>query len=381
MVNAVVLLAGIACVLAGATTTAQGTTVLQRAWPVLLFLIFITIVAELCDEAGLFDLIAHWCARVAGGRRWRLFALFCGLAVIATWTLSLDTTAVLLTPIAISLADEVDVNPWPFAFACVWLANGASLLLPVANLSNLLATERLQLGLIDFAAHFALPQLAVLTVMVGVLAVRYRASLRGTYPVPTALPGVDRPLAGVAAVAALGMVPALAVGLPAWLAAGCAAALLLVAYGVRRPAAIRPRRVARLVPGGMVAFVIGLFLLVEAVMAVVGPRLGEVLHAHDNALPALGLLAAVGTLVANVVNNLPAYLALEPYAATPERLGALLVATNVGPVVLLWGSLANLLWRERCRARGLSISLWRFALEGLLVVPLAVTLGVLALVV
>src|SRR5215203_2437938 len=51
---------------------------------------------------------------------------------------------------------------------------------------------------------------------------------------------------------------------------------------------------------------------------------------------------------------LPAYLVMEPHAATGDdvRLLALLVGTNVGPMVLLWGSLATLLWRERLRAPG-----------------------------
>jgi arsenical pump membrane protein len=54
-----------------------------------------------------------------------------------------------------------------------------------------------------------------------------------------------------------------------------------------------------------------------------------------------------------------------------------LVAVNVGPMLLAWGSLANLLWLRACRTRGLRISMLRFGLEGLLVVPLAVSVGVL----
>jgi arsenical pump membrane protein len=72
-----------------------------------------------------------------------------------------------------------------------------------------------------------------------------------------------------------------------------------------------------------------------------------------------------------VINNLPAYLALEPVAGTsPDRLLALLVGTNVGPLITLWASLATLLWRDRCRARGLRIPPLRFAAAGLVAVPL-----------
>ena len=75
-------------------------------------------------------------------------------------------------------------------------------------------------------------------------------------------------------------------------------------------------------------------------------------------------------------NNLPAYLVVEPFADSSARLVTTLVAVNVGPMLLAWGSLANLLWLRACRTRGLPISMVRFGLEGLLVVPLAVAAGV-----
>jgi arsenical pump membrane protein len=48
---------------------------------------------------------------------------------------------------------------------------------------------------------------------------------------------------------------------------------------------------------------------------------------------------------------------------------------------LLWGSLATLLWRERCKARDVDISAWEFARLGLVGVPvlLLVSWGALLL--
>jgi arsenical pump membrane protein len=80
----------------------------------------------------------------------------------------------------------------------------------------------------------------------------------------------------------------------------------------------------------------------------------------------------VAGAASNVVNNLPAYLAIEttvPPGHATQLLAALL-GTNAGPLILLWGSLATLLWRERCKARGLVVSAARFALIGLGGVPL-----------
>jgi arsenical pump membrane protein len=76
-------------------------------------------------------------------------------------------------------------------------------------------------------------------------------------------------------------------------------------------------------------------------------------------------VSAFGTGAANVVNNLPAYLALESVADNdPRRLMALLIGVNAGPLVTIWASLATILWRERCRRAGIAISMSRFAGQG-----------------
>jgi hypothetical protein len=55
-------------------------------------------------------------------------------ASATTMFLNLDTTAVLLTPVMLALAARVELPAAPLAMTTVWLANTASLLLPVSNL-------------------------------------------------------------------------------------------------------------------------------------------------------------------------------------------------------------------------------------------------------
>lgn len=82
-----------------------------------------------------------------------------------------------------------------------------------------------------------------------------------------------------------------------------------------------------------------------------------------------------------MVNNLPAYIALESVTAdSPQRLMALLVGVNVAPLVTPWASLATLLWAQRCRARGVRIPVWSLAGQGLLCAVVAGGLAVGALV-
>lgn len=104
--------------------------VLHRIWPVLLFLAAITVVAELADAAGVFEVAAAGAARLARGRVLVLWLLAVVLALSTTVLLSLDTTAVLLTPVVLALAERLRLPPIPFALTTVWPANTGSLLLP-----------------------------------------------------------------------------------------------------------------------------------------------------------------------------------------------------------------------------------------------------------
>ena len=351
--------------------------VADRVWPVLLFLALIQVVADLCDDAGLFDVAAHVAARTARGSRIRLYLLFLLLATVSTWVLSIDTTAVLLAPIGLALAAELGVSALPFAFAAIWLANTASLLLPVSNLTNLLAQQRLDLDAVGFVAATWVPQLAVLAVVVVVLLLRHRRALVGRYEVPRDLPAHDAVLLWTATLVVVLIGPAIVVGLPAWSVALIGAVVLIAVFAFRCPSAVRPRRLLGLVPWQIIVFAVVLFALVDAVVEQGSGFLGAVFGSGES-LAALAQLGASGTVLANVVNNLPAYLVVEPFAPTSERLVTALVAVNAGPLLLAWGSLADLLWLRTCRARGLEVSVVRFGLEGLLVVPLAVAAGVIA---
>ncbi len=77
----------------------------------LLFLVAITVVAQLAQSAGVFDAAAHLAARAGRGHTWALWLLIVVIATVSTIVLSLDTTAVLLTPVALALAVQVGSRP------------------------------------------------------------------------------------------------------------------------------------------------------------------------------------------------------------------------------------------------------------------------------
>lgn len=338
---------------------------LDRAAPVLGFLAAATVLAGLVGAAGVFDAAAVRAARLARGRPWVLLALVALLATATTVVLSLDTTAVLVTPVALALARRLRVSPWPYAFSTVWLAGTASLLLPVSNLTNLLAAPRLGGG----AAGFVRSSAGVWAVAVGttwlLLAVTSRRELAGRYDVPEPSPPRDRVLFRVAVAAVVLFAGLVLAGVPAW-ASALSGALPLAVVAVLRRAGARPWR---MVPWTLIAGVAALFAAVSAL----GP------HGLDRVLTDLagrggGLrLTAAAALAGNALDNLPAYLALERVTPPQHTLG-LLVGVDAGTLLTPWGSLATLLWARSVRAAGLSVPWRSFVLRGLVLVPLVLLL-------
>lgn len=350
-------------------------SVLARVSPILIFVIAMTIVTELSYQAGLFNRITERIAVFGRGSILLLWVWVVALSVLSTIFLSLDTTAVLVTPVVALLAMRAGLRALPFVLTTVWLANTASLLLPISNLTNLLARQKLQQTPWEFAALVWAPALVGILVPVLLLWLFFRRDLAGRYPAQPPAPVPDRTLLVISAVTVAVLVPALVSGVLVAIPASAAAVVLLVAFAARRPRALSPA----MLPWRPVALALGLFLLVAAAHAHgLGAALASATGTGES-FPDLLRLAGIGALGANGINNLPAYLALEPTAGSPLRLASLLIGVNLGPLISPWASLATLLWYERLRTLGLRISWAGFALAGVLVLLCTVPAATAAL--
>ena len=372
----VLLAVGLLAVVTGLLPPEPAAAEMRRVGPLLVFLGTVIVMAELTGRAQVFDVVAAWVARAGRGRYPLLFGLCVLFASITTITLNLDTTAVLLTPVMLALAGRVGIAAVPLAMTTVWLANTASLLLPVSNLTNLLAADRVALSPSGLAAVMWLPQLAAIAVTAACLWVFYwRRGRRGTdrYVPPDAPVAGDPVLLRICAVACAGFLLAILVAdVPLWSASLTAMVVVVVAFAVRRRQELR----LSLVPWRLLVLVPGMFLVVETIDAHGLHELLESLLGTDEGFVGMLRTAAVGAGLSNVLNNLPAYLAGEAVVpvGNQQQLLALLIGVNVGPLVTPWASLATLLWFERCRWQGTRIAMGRFMGTGLV---LAVT-GTLA---
>ncbi|MEU1520046.1 SLC13 family permease [Streptomyces sp. NPDC005811] len=410
------LATGLLCVASGLLPAADAGDAMRRIAPLLAFLGTVIVLAELTSRAEVFDVVAARVARAGRGSYPLLFLLCVAFASITTISLNLDTTAVLLTPVMLALAGRVGIAAVPLAMTTVWLANTASLLLPVSNLTNLLAADRVALSSLGLAGRMWAPQLAAITVTMACLwaffwrrdrrlpAARGRpgggpGAARAEEVRPDAAradaaraepvgadryvpPGVHRPADPVVfracALACGGFLLAILVAdVELWVASATAAAVAVGAFAVRERKALR----WSLVPWRLLVMVPGMFLVVETVNAHGLHALLSSAVGHDGGTLGLFRAAAVGAGLSNVLNNLPVYLAGE--GAVPvgnhDQLLALLIGTNAGPVITPWASLATLLWYERCVAYGVRVPMARLMGTGAVLAVSAVAASVTAL--
>lgn len=361
--------AGLLLVL-GVLPLGQAGTEAGSLGPTIGFLAAVLALANLCDRYGLFMAAGSWMAAGSRGRPVSLLALVFAAASVVTAVLSLDATVVLLTPVVFATVARLRLRAKPHVYACTHLANSASLLLPVSNLTNLLAFGASGLSFARFGATMALPWLAAIGVEWLVLRRFFAGDLvgRGEAHAVTALP-VPVFATTVVALTLIGFFVTSAFNVsPAFAALGGAVILAVPAVG-RGLTTVRDIALSIDVP--FLAFVLALGLVVKAISL---HGLGSVvthLVPGGTGLGSLLVIAVVAAVLANVINNLPAALLLIPAVAGAGSgpVLAVLIGVNTGPNLTYVGSLATLLWRRVLVRHGQELPIAEFLRLGALTVP------------
>ena len=397
---AAALPAAVIAVAAGLVSWPAARSAVADMAPTVGFLAAILVLAHLADAMGVFAWIAHQLRRGSRGSPTRLLSLVFVAASATTAILSLDATVVLLTPVVIATAQALRMDPRPHSYASAHLSNTASTLLPVSNLTNLLAFAATGLTFVEFTTVMALPWIVSIVAEFVVFRIFFARQLRAPADAPGAAraavaddvtgaseaTGVDSappmPTAALAVLALTlaGFAVSGFVGVaPGWVAAAGAVVLAGFALRARRTTLRRTLAAADVLFCG---FVLALAVVVAAVSD--GP-IGRALAEHLPREPTLlGLLvvAAVAAVISNLVNNLPATLLLLAAIGThapPALILAVLLGVNIGPNLTYVGSLAIMLWRRASAAAGADPQLRVYTLLGLLTVPTALVASVLAL--
>jgi arsenical pump membrane protein len=347
---------------------------------VVAFLGTVLVLAKLCDDEGLFEAAGAAIARGrvgSGGLLRRVFVI----ASLITAVLSLDAAVVLLTPVVLAAVRRLRTPVRPYAYATAHLANGASLLLPVSNLTNLLAFHTANISFTKFTLVMALPWLGAVATLYMVFRWFFAGDLR-VQPDPEQPGPPPRPPVFVLVVVGLtlaGFAVAQSVGVaPAWVALVGASVLAVRSLSRRHTSVLDIARSAHL---SFLVFVLALGVVVRAVMLNGMDSAMSAVLPSGSGLPALLAIAAIAAMLANVVNNLPATLVLLPLVAPggPVAILAVLIGVNIGPNLTYVGSLSNLLWRRVLRRHDVDAGVGEYTRLGLCTVPTALVVAVLAL--
>ncbi|WP_347556154.1 arsenic transporter [Robbsia sp. KACC 23696] len=401
--------------LGGALPWAAAGQAVLKGMDVYLFLTGMMLVSEIARQTGVFDYVAVHAARRARGSAYRLLWLVYAVGVVVTALMSNDATAVVLTPAVLAATRAAKVRePLPYLYACAFVANAASFILPIANPANLVVFQNQMPPLGAWLARFALPSLLAVGLTYGALRFTQRVALREAFSAQEqdasdvgnagdhddhgdhdeagatlSLPG-RWAVAGIATLVVVMLTASardMALGAPTAVCGCVVLAVVSIAARRKQPAgadvnadanAFGVLDVLRGVSWGVLPMVAGLFVLVEALaqtgaLHAAAQWLQQRLQdggATNQAMVAGG--AGIATaLLGNLVNNLPAGLVagtIVGQAHVPAlTASAVAIGIDLGPNLSVTGSLATLLWLTALRRENLDVSAWRFLRVGVVV--------------
>ena len=393
-----IALAGAALLLvAGLISPLDALGTLLQDWNIFLFFLGMMSLSALVDAAGLFDWLAAQAARLAGGSARRLFFNVFLLGSLISMILSNDATALILTPIVYTLVTRLRLPALPFLFACTFIADTASFLLPVSNPINIIVLSTFRLDLWTFLRLLFLPALVVIGINMLAFFLLYRRKLRGQFDIKrlaTAAEAVHhrayfRYTCGVLLLVALAYIVASAAHFPLSIVATGGAALLLVGALHWKRSSLK--EVSTHISWSIFGFIAGMFVLVRAVestqlTAQFGQLLLSLSGGHSFGAVMIGTTgAALGT---NLINNVPMAVVLTSalhstqHAALNTRLGfiaATIFGCDLGPNLTTVGSLATVLWLLILRRRNIEVSGLDYFKVGIVVTPLMLAAGALTI--
>jgi arsenical pump membrane protein len=381
-------------IIAGVVSPSQAWQVFLTNLNVLLFFLGLMIISIIADKAGFFEWCAQKAVKLAGGKGPALLAVIFGLGAFLTAFFSNDATALILTPIVFTLVTRLKLNALPYVFACAFIANTASMLLPVSNPVNLLAVQKFGLTLGQYFKFLLIPSLLVIALNIGLFFLIFKKSVFHTSQEKLTLEPVkiDRFFVFTSiglGLTALGYVIVSIYGLPlAYPAVGGAILLLICAFGFER---VHMVQIYRGMSWSIFLFIFALAVLVKGLdnggfIKLITDKLAE-LAAHGP-LAALFSVTLGTALGSNLINNwsmmMVSVSSLNSLAAQgagfhQSLIYGAIMGADLGPNIAILGSLSSMLWLSLLRKRGLVIHPLQYLKLGLIVTPVILIIGVLAL--
>jgi arsenical pump membrane protein len=396
--EAIIAMAGAALLLLlGLISPADAFANLYQDWNTFLFFLGMMGVSALAEAAGLFDWLATQAARLARESARLLFFNVFVLGSLISMILSNDATALILTPVVYVLVTKLRLPVLPFLFACTFIADTASFLLPVSNPINIILLSYFPLDLSMFLRLLFLPSLVVIGLNIGIFFLLYRRELRGKFKF-SRLPAPGQTIKHAAyfrytclvlTVVAIGYVLASTVRFPlSLIAIGGALLLLAGALGWRQTTL---GEIGKRISWSIFGFIAGMSIVVRAIEDTgLTSRFGHWLLqiSGGNSFGAVMVGTAGAALGTNLINNIPMAVVMTsalgsiqhaPVTVQHGFLAATIFGCDLGPNLTTVGSLATVLWLLILRRQGIDVSGLDYFKVGVIVTPIMLLAGALTI--
>lgn len=396
--EAMVALAGAALLLIlGLINPGNAISTLLNDWNTFFFFLGIMSLSALAEVAGLFDWLAVQAARLAGNSARRLFLNTFVLGCLISMILSNDATALILTPITYSLVTRLRLPVLPFLFACTFIADTSSFLLPVSNPINIILLSKFPLDLWTFLRLLCLPCLLVISMNIALFFLLYRRQLRGHFDIKR-LPALEETIkhknyfrytCTVLVLVAVAYITASAAQFPLSLVALAGALALFIGALIWKQTTLPD--VGKQISWSIFGFIGGMFIVVQAVESTgLTTQFGQLLlHlSGGNSFGAVMVGTFGSALGTNLINNVPMAVVLTSALQTTQHspimvqhafIAATIFGCDLGPNLTTVGSLATVLWLLILRQRNLDVSGLDYLKVGIIVTPFMLFIGALAI--
>ena len=370
---------------------------LLRDWNTFFFFLGMMALSALAETACLFDWLGVQAARLAGESAARLFLNVFLLGTFISMLFSNDATALILTPIVYVLVTKLRLPALPYLFACTFIADSASFLLPISNPINIIMLSHHPLDLPTFLRLLLLPSVVVIGINVGVFLFIYRRQLGGSFDVERLSSpqkaikhkAYFRYTCCVLALVAPAYMAASSVHFPlSSVAMGGATLLLAGAFYWRRTTF---RQAGRGISWSIFGFIAGMFIVVRAVERTgLTTKFGNLLlHlSRGTSFGAVMVGTAGAALGTNLINNVPMAVLMNSALVSIQNaspgvrqgfIAATMFGCDLGPNLTTVGSLATVLWLLILRHRNVDVSGLDYFKVGIIVTPLMLFAGALTM--
>jgi len=122
-------------------------------WNVIFLLISMMIIINIMTKTGVFQYVAIKCAKVAKGEPFRIMTLFAIITAVGSAFLDNVTTVLLIAPVTLLIAEQLEINPIPYLITEVLASNIGGTATLIGDPPNIMIASKAGLNFMDFIYH------------------------------------------------------------------------------------------------------------------------------------------------------------------------------------------------------------------------------------